>query len=118
MAREGFHKKDSEPFYAYWNPSQYGGGWLYLDENEKPGSSGYGDRDGMKYRAKHRIAVNEDGEVYAMHFDGSDLTPKSRPDVTGHFESALMAMYVGRAKLNVDIDDDDVRHAASGYLND
>lgn len=116
-ARSGFHKENHEAFYAYWKPSEYGGGWLCLDKNENPGGSGYGasitDRDEVKYRANYRIAVNEDGDVYSMHLDGKDLTPKSRPDVIGSFDAVLMAMYVGRTKLDVDIDDDDVQNASS-----
>jgi hypothetical protein len=116
-ARSGFHKEDHEAFYAHWEPSQFGGGWLYLDKNENPGGKGHGasmtDRNEVKYSANYRIAVNEDGEVYSTRLDGKDLTPKSRPDVVGSFHAVLMAMYVGRTKLDVDIDDDDVQNASS-----
>lgn len=115
-ARDGFHKEQHEAFYAYWEPCNYGGGWLYLDDDKHPGSSSYGakkrDRDEVKYSADFRIAVNKDGEVYAMRLDGKDVTPKSRPDVVDSFDSILMAMYVGRTKLEVDIDDDDVQSAS------
>lgn len=115
-ARGGFHKEQHEAFYAYWEPSAYGGGHLYLDDDENPGRSGYGskscDREDMKYSADYRIAVNKEGEVYALRLDGKDVTPKSRPDVIGSFEATLMAMYVGRTRLEIDWDDDDVRSAA------
>lgn len=115
-ARAGLHKEPHEAFYAYWEPSHYGGGHLYLDYDEHPGSGGYrsktSDREDAKYSADYRIAVNKDGEVYALRLDGKDITPKSRPDVVGSFAATLMAMYVGRTKLDVDIDDDEVREAA------
>lgn len=118
MARDDFHKEQHEAFYAYWEPSNHGGGgWLYLDEDENPGRSGYGsktrDREDVKYSAKHRLAVNNDGWVYALRLDEKDITPASRPDAIGDFDSTLLAMYVGRTKLEIDCDDDDVRSAAS-----
>lgn len=116
-ARHGFHKADADSFYAYLEESRYGGHWLYMDENPEPGGSGYQtitrDRAAMQNSAKYRIGINENGEVFSMRFDGKDLTPKSRPDVIGKFAAVLMSMYVGRTKLNVDIDDDDVECAAS-----
>lgn len=110
--RDGFHKEQHEAFYAYWEPSDYGGGWLFLDSDEHP-KQGYGstrrDRDDVKYSAKHRLAVNKEGEVYALRLDDKDVTPASRPDAIGQFHATLMAMYVGRTKLEIDWDDDDVR---------
>ena len=120
-AREGLHKEQHEAFYAYWEPSSYGGGHLYLDEDKHPVRSGYGsktrDREEMKYSADYRIAVNKDGEVYALRLDGKDVTPKSRPDVIGSFDATLMAMYVGRTRLEIDWDDDDVRCAAESQYD-
>ena len=120
-AREGFHKERHEAFYAYWEPSPYGGGHLYLDEDEHPVRSGYGsktyDREDMKYSADYCITVNKDGEVYALRLDGKDVTPKSHPDVIGSFDATLMAMYVGRTRLEIDWDDDDVRCAAESQYD-
>lgn len=116
MARSGFHKEEHEAFYAYWEPSTYGGGWLYLDDDERP-KQGYSstnlDREDMKYSASHRIAVNKDGTVYATRLDDMDLTPAALPKAVGEFNGTLLAMYVGRTKLAIDCDDDDVRSAAS-----
>lgn len=118
-AREGFHKERTDAFFAYFEPSEYGGGWLYLDENEKPGDSyGRSDRDSQKYRARYRLAFNKEGSVYALHLDGKDVTPSSRPDIIGSFDAMLMAMYVGRSSLEVDIDADDVESAASEHWDD
>lgn len=115
IARSGFHKEEHEAFYAYWEPCTYGGGWLYMDSDELPGQ-GYGtrtrDREDVKYSARHRFAVNKEGEVYSLHMEGKDVLPNSYPNVIGEFKATLMAMYVGRTKLDVDIDDDDVREAA------
>lgn len=120
-ARDGFHKEQHEAFYAYWEPSAYGGGHLYLDDDENPGRSGYGsktrDREDVKYKADYRIAVNKEGEVYALRLDGKDVTPKSRPDVIGCFEATLMAMYVGRTRLEIDCDDDEVSSVAAAQYD-
>lgn len=117
-AREGLHKEDGSAFYAYWEPSPYSGdsgGWLYLDSDETPGNlfSSRKSREEMKYSADIRLAVNGKGEVYAMKFDGQDVTPSSKPKIISQFDGLLMAMYVGRTRLNVDIDDDEVESAAS-----
>lgn len=117
-ARSGLHKEDRESFYAYFEPSEYssGGGHLFLDGNENPGSSGYSgtrrSREDQKYSASLRLAFNGEGEVYALRLDGEDVTPKSRPDIIGRFHSILMAMYVGRTRIEVDMDDNDVESAA------
>lgn len=123
-AREGFHKDENEAFYAYFEPSSYGdkdGGWLYLDGDEKPGdglySSSHKSRDARKYSAKHRLAINSTGDVYALKLDGKDVTPASRPDAITRFESLLMAMYVGRTKLEIDMDDDDVESASGAQYD-
>lgn len=114
-ARGGFHKEKHEAFYAFWDPSEHGGGGhLYLDDDVMPGSryDGRGGRDGVKYSAKIRIAVTEEGEVYSMRFGGQEITPASRPTVISRFDSLLMAMYVGRTRLVVDMDDYGVQSAA------
>lgn len=116
-AREGFHKEPHEAFYAYLKESEFGGGSLYLDSDENPGRSGYGNshrsREDQKYSARLKLAFSKEGDVYALRMDGRQITPASRPDIIGHFESILMAMYVGRARLEVDMDADDVESAAS-----
>ncbi|OGB70435.1 MAG: hypothetical protein A2486_07125 [Burkholderiales bacterium RIFOXYC12_FULL_65_23] len=111
-ARDGFHKEQNEAFYAYLEMSEYGDGHLYLDENENPGDRGYRSREDRKYRAEHQLAFTKEGEVYALRLDGKQITPASRPDIVGSFYSILMAMYVGRTKIEVDMDDDDVEYAA------
>ncbi|KQO23474.1 hypothetical protein [Acidovorax sp. Leaf78] len=121
IARDAFSKEAHEAFYAYWEPSTYGtGGWLYLDSDENPNKRPYSqtrDREDVKYQAQHRIAVNDYGAVYALRMDGKDVTPASRPDVIGEFDTTLMAMYVGRTKVDIDMDDDDVRSAASAQYD-
>ena len=113
MARESFHIEDSGAFYAYYEPSEYGGGHLYLDEDARPGSApSYKDRDDVKYSANFRIAFNKEGDVYALKFDKQDVTPASRPTVITALESVLMSMYVGRTRIEADIDDGYVESAA------
>lgn len=122
-AREGFHKEPHEAFYAYFEPSENGGGgWLYLDGSENPGNKGYGSshrsREGQKYSATRQLAFTKEGDVYALRLDGKQITPTSRPDIISRFNSILMAMYVGRTKIEVDMDDDDVESAAREQYDD
>ena len=112
MARRGFHKDDHESFYAYAEKTDYGSLHLFLDSDPEPGSRSYGSARDRRYSAKTRLSFMEDGRVYAMKFDGENLTPASRPDVHGEFEATLLAMYVGRTTLVFDMDADDVHYAA------
>jgi hypothetical protein len=102
-ARHGFHKEDHEAFYAHLEISEYGSGHLYLDRDEDCRE---------KYRADMRIAFTKEGEVYSLKLDGIDITPKSTPSAVGSFDGLLLAMYVGRTSLDVDIDEDEVEYAA------
>ena len=101
--REGFHKEDNECFFAEMEISEYGSGHLYLDRDSRCRS---------KYRASIALAFTKDGEVYTVKMDGQQLTPKSVPNVISHLDGLLMAMYVGRTALEVDMDADDVSSAA------
>lgn len=117
LARDGFHKEKHDAFYAYWEPTEYssGGGWLYLDSDADVGQRTYGSHSSTgdrKYSARYRLSVNGDGCVYCLHLDGKDITPAGRPDIISHFDATLMAMYVGRTNLELDIDGDDVSSAA------
>jgi hypothetical protein len=106
-ARGAFRKEEHEAFYAHFEPSDYGGGWLYLDDDSNT-------RD--KYRADIRIAFNKEGEVYALRLDGQHITPKSMPQVIGSFEGILLSMYVGRTSLEIDQDADEVEYAAAEHI--
>jgi hypothetical protein len=103
-ARKGFNKDDHEAFYAYFESSNYGGGWLYLDRNEDCRE---------KYRARNRLGINEDGTVYSLRLDSVDITPKSLPDPIGRFEGLLMSMYVGRTSIEINMDESEVEYAAA-----
>jgi len=115
-ARAGFNKERHEAFYAYFAPCRYTrkGGWLYLDPDENPGEYSHNnkEREDKKYKAKYRIAINEKGAVYSLKLDSEDITPASRPDIIGRFESLLMALYVGRTHIEIDMDDEDVNYAS------
>ncbi|MNL81981.1 hypothetical protein D3C87_2092390 [compost metagenome] len=71
-----------------------------------------------QYSARIRLGVNKEGDVYSLKLDGKDITPSSRPDVIGRFDTMLMAMYVGRTRLEIDMDEDDVESAASEQYDD
>lgn len=104
LARESFRKKEHEAFYARLEMSDYGGGWLYLDDDENT-------RD--KYRSDIRISFSEDGSVYALRFDGYDVTPKKFPNAVGNFDGLLLSMYVGRTSLEIDCDESEVESLAA-----
>ncbi|WPG35349.1 hypothetical protein [Variovorax sp. EBFNA2] len=116
-ARVGFRKDQHEPFYALLETSDYGTHYLYLHGDPAPGSSsGYGSsrsREDGKYQAQYRLSILKEGEVYALKLDGRQITPASRPDVISRFDAILMSMYVGRTRLEIDIDADDVEAAAA-----
>jgi hypothetical protein len=114
-ARDGFHKERHEAFYAFYKESEYGGGWLYLDSDENPGSGYFSSshsREDCKYKAGISLSLNKEGEVYALKLDGVDLTPAKLPNAVGRFDGLLLSMYVGRTSIEMDIDADDVESLA------
>ncbi|RYZ14767.1 MAG: hypothetical protein EOO70_07400 [Myxococcaceae bacterium] len=116
IARDSFHKNEGEGFYAFFDPSERGGGGhLYLDQDESPGRA-HGSREGRKYDAIHRLAFTDDGVVYALRFDSKDVTVNSRPQVITHLEGLMLSMYTGRTTIEVDIDDDRVQYMSSDYF--
>lgn len=114
-ARAGLHIEEREAFYAFLKVSNYGSTYVCIDSAPRPGSllSGHYDRADMQHRAKYQLSVSEQGDVYAMRLDGVHLTPNKLPNVVGSFEGSLMAMYVGRTKLLIDMDDDDLESLSS-----
>lgn len=114
QARAGFHKEKHEAFFAEMDVSDYGTTYIYLDSDENPGRSySYG-----KNSASICLSLNRDGEVYAMKFDGIDMTPAKTPNVISKFDAVLMCLYTGRTRLVVDIDEDDVKAAAEANYED
>ena len=106
--RDGLHKERHEAFYAYMERS-HGYTHIYFDAGERPsGYSSHSDREDVKYRASHSIAITEKGEVYSLKLRGKEVTPASLPDVIGRFDASLMSMYVGRTRLEIDMDNDEL----------
>jgi hypothetical protein len=116
VAREGFNRSEGEAFYALFEESEYGGGHLYLHSDPEPGH-GYG-AGGGKYACHYQLAFNKEGEVYTLKLRDKQVTPASRPDVITRFDAALMAMYVGRTRIDPDIDADEVSSAAGEQYHD
>ncbi len=77
---------------------------IYIDE--KPGTD--------RYRAAYHISISDDGSAYSVVMDRRPITPASRPDVISRFSSLLMALYVGRTRLLIDLDEDGVERIATG----
>lgn len=106
--RDGLHLDQHQAFYCFMERS-HGYTYVFFDSEERPsGCSSYSDREDMRYGARYSIAANKEGEVQALKLRGKEVTPASLPDVIGSFDAALMAMYVGRTRLEVDMTDDDV----------
>ncbi|QBP75371.1 hypothetical protein E2K99_10265 [Herbaspirillum huttiense] len=121
MARSDFCKEDGEAFYAYFEESDTGGGSLYLDSDESPGSGLYGKkkaRDEAKYSAENAIHFTKEGEVYSMTLDGNLIKPASMPTVISAFDTMLMSLYVGRTRIVEVLDDDDVRELSAHRYDD
>lgn len=108
--RSGLHKEEREAFYAYMETSDYGTTYIYFDQYEKPGSGGrgYDERSDMRHRADYRLAVDKEGRVYSLRFESKNVTPASLPNVIGEFDATIMAFYVGRTTLEIDMDDGDL----------
>ena len=119
MARDSFLKEKHEAFYAHFEESEYGGGTLFLDSEERPGSSYRSHRDStdLRHSARYRIAFNTEGECYSMRMDGTDLTMTKIPHAISHFDSALLALYVGKSVIDLDCDDGDVHALAEAQYD-
>jgi len=114
-ARKGLHVDGNEPFFAYLEETAWGFVHISLDKGEHPGAD-YGQkikRDHAKYKAAYQLGVSKDGDVYSLKLNDKLITPSSLPDVVGSFDAALMAMYVGRTRLVIDMDDDDMQNLAA-----
>lgn len=107
-ARDGFHKEQHEAFYAHYRESDWGGGWLSLDDNEDCRS---------EHSAEIHLSINEKGEVYSLKMNGDHVTPTSMPNAIGHLESLVLSMYVGRTTIEMDIDADDIESLAGDQTN-
>ena len=107
--REGLHKEEREAFYAYMETSEYGTTYIYFDQDEKPGnSSRHSEREEMRHRADYRLAVDKEGRVYSLRFESKNVTLASLPNVIGEFDATIMAFYVGRTTLEIDMGDGDL----------
>lgn len=117
-ARHGLFVEEHEAFYALFE-QQYGFSHLYLDRQTNKGSL-YGSGTGKteKHAADYRLDFDKDGHCYAMKLSGRQITPGSLPNAVGGFEATLLALYVGRARLEFDMDPDDVESAASEQYDD
>ncbi|KFJ09119.1 hypothetical protein DR66_2359 [Delftia acidovorans] len=105
-ARSGFHKESHEAFFAELEMSEFssGGGWLSLDDDE---SRRYA------HSASMRLGFGDDGHVFSLRLDDKLVTPLSMPNAVGEFDAILLALYVGRTTLEIDMDEHDVKSAAS-----
>lgn len=121
MARGDFCKEDGSAFYAYFEESDSGGGHLYLDSDESPGTGMFGRKQGredVKYSAENALHFNKEGEVYSMKLDGNLIKPASMPTVISAFDTMLMSLYVGRTRIVEVLDDNDVRELSAHQYDD
>lgn len=104
-ARGGLHKSTEDNFFACYEEDGYGLCHLYLDSS---------DYCTHKHDARISLSLSKDsGEAYRLKLYGKNVTPSSVPTVVGKFDSLLMALYVGRATLEIDIDEDEVKSLAA-----
>lgn len=115
MARDGLHVYGGKPYFAKLEPTEYGTRYLYLDGDEQPGGK---HTSYPKNYAKYQLAINKEGEVYSLKLRGDQVLAHSLPDIVGSFDATLMAFYVGRSRLHIDIDSHDVEWAASAQYDD
>lgn len=112
-ARHGLHVEEREAFYALFE-QQYGFSHIYLDREKNKGSLyGTGTSETKKYAADYRLDFDKEGRCYSMKLGGKQIIPGSLPNAVGGFEATLLALYVGRTRLEFDMDADDVESAAS-----
>jgi hypothetical protein len=117
-ARHGLHVENREAFYALFE-QQYGFSHLYLDRETNKGSLyGSGNSETKKYAADYRLDFDKEGRCYSMKLDGKQVTPGSLPNAVGGFEATLLALYVGRTRLEIDMDPDDLESAAGEQWDD
>jgi len=60
-----------------------------------------------------RLAFTREGQVYSLTLNDKVVTPMSLPNAVGEFEATLLALYVGRTSLEIDMHEHDVKSAAS-----
>jgi len=105
-ARDGLHVyDDARGFFAELRQSEHSPGTHYLSLD--------GDANASRYRAAYELAIDENGNVYSLKIQGNRITPSFMPDVIGSFDGALLSMYVGRTRLEIDVDEYDIELAAS-----
>ena len=102
-ARDDFSIESNEAFYAKLEINEYGIGHLYLDSDADTRS---------QYSAKIKLAFTKEGGVYALKHDGAQVLPSSLPKAISRFDGLMLALYVGRTSLELDIDEDEVESLA------
>lgn len=115
MARDGFHKEAHEAFFAELELSDYGFAYLYLDSSERPSRSNSFRSDHQA--ANFKLSISKDGDVFAMRYDGMEMTPSKLPTVIGKFEGVLLSLYTGRTTIEVDMDEHAVKSAAEAQYD-
>lgn len=115
--REGLHVDGHAEFFAHLEESSYGYKHLSLDSQTRK-SRGYGDAPIDRFGADYQLAFTSEGECYSLRLNGNQVTPTSLPNAVGGFQATLLAMYVGRTRLEFDMRPDEVEYAASEQYDD
>lgn len=115
-ARDGLHVHGGAEFFARLEEGSYGHKYLALDSDTRK-SSTYGTRTD-RFSAAYQLAFTEEGECYSLKLSGQQITPSSLPHAISGFQATLLALYVGRTRIEFDIDADDVESAASEQYDD
>lgn len=88
--------RNGESITVLWEDSTYGGGgWLYVDADE--------DRD--KYRCDLQVGVNKEDKVFALKWEGKDLTKAKTDWGINEIAEQFFRIYAAGSKLIVDMDE-------------
>lgn len=116
-ARDGLHVQGGAEFFAHLEDSSYGHKHLSLNSETRK-SRGYSSERIGRFDADYQLAFTPEGECYSLKLNGKQITPTSLPNAISGFQATLLALYVGRTRIEFDMDPDDVESAASEQYDD
>ncbi|MNX44639.1 hypothetical protein D3C86_751330 [compost metagenome] len=116
-ARDGLHVQGGAEFFAHLEESSYGHKHLSLDSETRK-LRGYGNERTGRFDADYQLAFTSEGECYSLKLNGKQITPTSLPNAISGFQATLLALYVGRTRIEFDMDPDDVASAAAEQYDD
>jgi hypothetical protein len=96
-------------FFAEMEHYGNGGVVIFLDHKKTHSS---------RYSSEIILQADDSGNVYSLRLNSKTVQPLSLPSAIGRFESLLLALYTGRSRLVIDMDEDEVQDCASNECDD